>query len=127
MIMEILNLCMSKECKVWTIKDDVLSKISHIKEYEEDLAKFLAEVNGREEPDYMDRMNAYTAWNMFYGFGDSSVADRMRILPTYNNVINDAIRTLNPEYKALSKWQILKSGFTKEDKDLFDSEYFSGH
>ncbi len=116
----------SKGREYRTIDDKVWQNIRHIKHYEDELAKFLAERNGRGEPNYMDRMNAYTAWNMFYGFGDSSVADRMRILPTITGVVNDAIRTLNPEYKALAKWQILKSGQLKEDDSLFDAEYFSG-
>jgi len=111
---------------IWTIEKEVVDKIRHIKSYEDEMADFLAKKNGRSKPNYMDQMNAYTAWNMFYGFGGSSMADRMRILPTYNGVINDGLRTLNPEYKALGKWQILKSGELRENKDLFDAEYFSG-
>jgi hypothetical protein len=110
----------------WTIKKSVTDKISNIKNYEDDLALFLAKDNGRTEANAIDKMNAYTAWNLFYATGGSSLADRMRILPTYNNVICDAIRTLNPEYKALGKWQVKKGGKEKGADDLFDAEYFSG-
>ena len=71
------------------IDSEVMKKLVGIKDYKEEMAKFLAKQGGREEPNFMDRMNAYTAWNMFYMFGDSSLADRMRVLPTYGKVIND--------------------------------------
>ncbi len=135
-----------------TIKEEVIETLDFINEYKDKIADFLATqdkrfqkytkddkyghkkgdfiVNEKGEriPDtnYIDKMNAYTAWNIFFAMGDSSLADRMRILPTYEGIISDAIRTLNPEYKALGKWQILKGGKIKEDSALFDSEYFAG-
>lgn len=111
----------------WSIDEGVMEKIRHIMDYKEEMVKFLAKQNGRpEQPNFMDRMNAYTAYNLVFAMGDTSIWDRMRILPTYGGVISDAIRTLNPEYKALAKWQVLKSGKIKESDALFESEYFSG-
>ena len=106
---------------------NVKSKIERIEDYEDEMAMFLAQENGRSEPNYMDKMNAYTAWNLFFAMGDSSLADTMRILPTYEGIISDAIRTLNPEYKALGKWQVRKSGEAKTDDALIEAEYFGGN
>lgn len=112
--------------KKMIINEDVREHIEEVEDYEEDLAKALAKENGRTEPNYMDKMNAYTAWNLFFAMGDSSLADTMRIFPTYEGIISDALRTLNPEYKALGKMQIVKSGQVKEDEDLIEAEYFGG-
>jgi hypothetical protein len=123
-----------------TIDKDVLKNLEHFQDYKDQLARFLAEQNGNEvyEKDegdhkkgevklsFMDMMNAYTAWNMVYAMGDTSVWDRMRVLPTYNQIISDAIRTLNPEYKAKGKMMIEKSGRIKKSDALFEAEYFSG-
>ena len=106
------------------IRADVEKKIENIRDYKEEMATFLAEQNGRKEANYMDKMNAYTAWNLFYMFGDSSVADRRRVLPTYGMIINDGIRTLNPEYKALGKWKISKADVPESDLDA--AEWFGG-
>jgi len=109
------------------IDGKVKDHLVDIRNYKEELATFLAEQNGRKESNYMDKMNAYTAWNLFYMFGDSSLADRMRLLPTYGGIISDGVRTLNPEYKALNKWRISKG--EKEvvnDNELFEAEYFGG-
>lgn len=103
------------------IDKKVVKKLEGIRDYKEELALFLAEQNGRKEANYLDKMNAYTAWNLFYMFGDSSLADRMRVLPTYGGIINDGMRTLNPEYKAKSKWKVFK-----EESDIFEAEYFGG-
>jgi len=103
------------------INEGVLNHLKGIRNYKEELAIFLAKQNGREEANYMDKMNAYTAWNLFYMFGDSSLADRKRILPTYGGIISDGMRTLNPEYKARGKWKI-----GKPEEDLFEAEYFGG-
>jgi hypothetical protein len=108
-----------------TIKKDVRDKLSTIEDYEDNLALWLAKYNGRTEANEMDKLNAYTAWNMFFAFGDSSMADRMRILPTWEGIVADALRTLNPEYKAVGKWQVLKGGEAKTDKELVGAEYFS--
>lgn len=106
------------------IDDDVKDKLNHIHRTEDEWADWLAQQNGRTKASNMDKLNAYTAWNMFFGLGDSSMADRLRSLPTWEGVISDALRTLNPEYKALAKWQILKSGTEKTDQDLIGFEYF---
>lgn len=106
------------------ISEEVEEKLEKIQDYKEDLARFLAEQNGRKEPNYMDRMNAYTAWNLFYMFGDSSVADRRRSLPTYGGIISDALRTLNPEYKALGKWKVSKNDV--KESSLEAAEWFGG-
>lgn len=103
------------------IKASVEDKLEGIRDYKEEMADFLAKQNGRKEANYMDKMNAYTAWNLFYMFGDSSLADRTRVMPTYGGIINDGVRTLNPEYKAKSKWKVFK-----EEKDIFEAEYFGG-
>lgn len=103
------------------IKANVEDKLENIRDYKDELALFLAKENGREKANYMDQMNAYTAWNLFYMFGDSSIADRMRVLPTYGGIISDGMRTLNPEYKARGKWKI-----GKPESDLFEAEYFGG-
>ncbi|MDD2224988.1 MAG: hypothetical protein PHP97_02395 [Candidatus Shapirobacteria bacterium] len=103
------------------IKASVENKLEGIRDYKEEMADFLAKQNGRKEANYMDKMNAYTAWNLFYMFGDSSLADRTRVMPTYGGIINDGMRTLNPEYKAKSKWKVFK-----EEKDIFEAEYFGG-
>jgi hypothetical protein len=106
------------------ISEGVLSKLKNIADYKEDLAKFLAEQDKRKEPPYIYRMNAYTAWNLFYMFGDSSVADRRRSLPTYGGIISDALRTLNPEYKALGKWKVSKNDVP--ESSLEAAEWFGG-
>ena len=103
------------------IDGKVVKELEGIRNYKEKLADFLAKQNGRKEANYLDKMNAYTAWNLFYMFGDSSLADRMRVLPTYGGIINDGVRTLNPEYKAKGKWKVFK-----EESDLFEAEYFGG-
>ncbi|MEI8067995.1 MAG: hypothetical protein WCG91_03570 [Candidatus Shapirobacteria bacterium] len=108
------------------IDKDVQTKIEFYQNYEDSLADFIAKQNGREKADYMDKMNASTAWNMWFAMGDSSLADRMRILPTWDGVIADSLRTLNPEYKALGKWMVKKTGLEKNVEDIFNSEYFSG-
>ncbi len=90
---------------------------------------YVLDEDGNKKAGYLSKMNAYTAYNFFYAMGDSSLADRKRILPTFNGVISDAIRTLNPEYKARAKWQVEKSGKVRHlsDKDfLLESEYFGG-
>lgn len=109
------------------IKESVKNKIEGIREYKNDLAKFLAEQNGRETPNYIDQMNAYSAWNLFFMFGDSSICDRMRLLPTYGGVICDALRTLNPESKAHIKLKISKGEQEVGDDQLFEAEYFAGN
>jgi len=106
------------------IKADVEIKLENIRDYKEEMADFLAKENGRKEANYMDKMNAYTAWNLFYMFGDSSVADRRRVLPTYGGIISDGLRTLNPEYKALGKWKISKAD--KPQSNLEAAEWFGG-
>ena len=73
------------------------------------------------KPSDMDRINAYTMWNLFYGMGDSSLCDRLRVLPTAEGLIADAIRTLNPESKFYSKEQIKKG-----EESLDEAEYFPG-
>lgn len=90
---------------------------------------FVLDDDGNKKAGYLCKMNAYTAYNFFFAMGDSSLADRKRILPTFNGVISDAIRTLNPEYKARAKWQVEKSGQARHlsKKDfLLESEYFGG-
>jgi hypothetical protein len=89
--------------------------------------EFILDKKGNRIPGYLSKMNAYTAYNLAFGMGDTSLWDRTRVLPTYTGIISDALRTLNPEYKAKSKWQILKSGRIKNTEDLFDAEYFSGN
>lgn len=106
------------------ILEKVERKLENIRDYKEELADFLAKENGRKEANYMDKMNAYTAWNLFYMFGDSSVADRRRVLPTYGQIINDGLRTLNPEYKALGKWKISKGDVPESSLD--GAEWFGG-
>jgi len=130
------------------IKADVEIKLENIRDYKEEMATFLAEQNntwekyekddkqghkkgdfvldndGNKVPDYMCKMNAYTAWNLFYMFGDSSVADRRRVLPAYGGIICDGLRTLNPEYKALGKWKISKADERKSS--LKGAEWFGG-
>jgi hypothetical protein len=128
------------------ILESVETELENIRDYKEKLAGFLAEQNDRfricekneenflgkvykkgdkiPDPNYMDKMNAYTAWNLFYMFGDSSVADRRRVLPTYGGVISDGLRTLNPEYKALGKWKISKGDIPQSDLD--GAEWFGG-
>lgn len=110
-----------------TVDDDVVEKIQHIQKYKTDLAKFLADQNGRPEPNYLDLMYASTAWNLAYAGGDTSVWDRTRSLAPYDKVISDTVRTLNMEYKAMGKWQAMKKGEVKKDEDLLDAEYFSGN
>ncbi len=99
------------------ISAKVEGKLKSIRGFKEEISEVLAKKNGRTEPNWMDQMNAYTAWNLFYMFGDSSTADRRRKLPTYGGIICDGLRTLNPEYKAKSKW--LK-------EDLTEAEWFGG-
>ncbi len=113
---------------VRTIDQNVFNNIDNREDYLNGLAKFLAKSRRGEEAKvtYLDRMNAYSAWNLWFAMGNSSVADRMRILPTWEGIMSDALRTLNPEYKALAKWQILKGGKLRKDENLFDAEYFSG-
>ena len=96
-------------------------KLESIRTYKDELALFLAKQAGRKEPSYLDRMNAYTAWNLFYVMGDSSLCDRRRVLPTYTGIISDGIRTLNPEYKAMQKWKIGVG-----DDKLSEAEWFGG-
>lgn len=129
---------------------ETIKKIRFIEDYKDELAYFLAEQkgddffmryeedidghrkgefimeNGKRVPNPLCNMYANTAWNLWYGMGDSSLADRMRVLPTWDKIISDGLRTLNPEYKALSKWMIWKSGGEKTPKDLEEAEYFSG-
>lgn len=107
--------------------EGVRKKIERIEDYEDSLALALAKEHGRTEANFMDKMNAYTAWNLFFCMGDSSLADTMRILPTYEGIISDALRTLNPEYKALGKMQVIKSGEIKSDEELVEAEYFGGN
>ncbi len=111
---------------VRVIKKSVKDEIENIRDYKEKLCLFLAKKNNRAVPNYMDRMNAYTAWNLFFVFGDSSVADRMRLLPTYGGIICDPLRTLNPESKAHGKLKISKGEKELSDDDLFEAEYFGG-
>ena len=106
------------------IDDKVSKHLKEIRDYKEEMADFLAKQNNRTKPNYIDRMNASTAWNLFYMFGDSSLADRMRVLPTYGGIINDGLRTLNPEYKALKKWRISQG--EKPFDTLFGAEWFGG-
>lgn len=106
------------------IDAEVEKNLEKIMNYKESLADFLAKENGRKKANYMDKMNAYTAWNLFYMFGDSSVADRRRVLPTYGGIISDALRTLNPEYKALGKWKVSKAD--QPQSDLEAAEWFGG-
>lgn len=108
------------------IKASVEYKLKHIENYKDELAKFLAEQNGRSTPSFIDRMNAYSAWNLFYVFGDSSLCDRRRSLPTYTGIVVDAMRTLNPEFKAKSKWTIAKGGEVTPDSDFDEAEWFGG-
>jgi hypothetical protein len=108
------------------ILEKVEKKLEKIRDYKEELAAFLAKQHGREKSDYMDKMNAYTAWNLFYMFGDSSVADRRRALPTYGGIIADSLRTLNPEYKALGKWKISKGDSVSSKKEETEAEWFGG-
>lgn len=129
-----------------TIDKDVLENLEHFQHYKDRLAQWLAEQNGNETKKdkdgneildkktnkpirkltYMNMFDAYTAWNLVYAMGDTSVWDRMRILPTYNQIISDAVRTLNPEYKARGKMMIEKSGRIKEATSLIEAEYFGG-
>ena len=106
------------------IDAEVEKNLEKIMDYKESLADFLAKENKRKKANYMDKMNAYTAWNLFYMFGDSSVADRRRVLPTYGGIISDALRTLNPEYKALGKWKVSKAD--QPQSDLEAAEWFGG-
>ncbi|MDD4784909.1 MAG: hypothetical protein PHH12_00415 [Candidatus Shapirobacteria bacterium] len=140
---------------VRTIDQDVFRKLENIMDYKEELALFLSKREGskytwetykKDTPDgkhkkgeivcddkgekishWMNKMSAYTAWNKVFGMGDTSVWDRMRILPTWDGIISDGVRTLNPEYKARSKWQVMKSGKVRNDQNLFDVEYFGGN
>jgi len=125
------------------IDKEVMKTIRDIENYKDKVAKMLAEKNndwqkkedgsplrtekGKLIPGYLSKMNAYTAYSLMFAMGDTSVWDRMRILPTYEGIIADSVRTLNPEYKALSKWQILKSGRVKKSESLIEAEYLSGH
>lgn len=133
----------------YDIDHDVILKLVGIRDYKEELADFIAEKNnswekyakddkmghkkgeyildedGKKIADVMSKMNAYTAWNLFYMFGDSSLADRMRMLPTYGGIINDGIRSLNPEKKALSKWKIEKGGVESSDT-VKGAEWYGG-
>ncbi|MFA6184550.1 MAG: hypothetical protein WCT51_02580 [Candidatus Shapirobacteria bacterium] len=106
------------------IDQDVFGKILEIRNYKEEMALFLANQNGRKEANYMDKMNAYTAWNLFYMFGDSSLADRMRLLPTFTGIVSDGVRTLNMEYKALGKLKISRNEVPFES--IFGAEWFGG-
>jgi len=113
------------------IDQDVLSRLSGIRNYKNELADFLAVQNGRvqngkPEANYIDQMNAYTAWNLFYMFGDSSIADRMRLLPTYGGIICDPLRTLNMKAKAEGKLKISKGQREANDDELFEAELFGG-
>ncbi len=130
-----------KESPDGKIKDEVLEKLYRIRGYKDELANFIAAHNGRYEmtkdakgdsvfkldekgnkipaPNWMDKMNGSTAWNMFFMFGDSSLADNNRNLGTIGELINDGIRTWNPEGKSKSKWNIRKDS-------LVGSEWFGG-
>lgn len=136
------------------IDQDVMYKLQNVMDYKESIAVFLAsregakytwetykkddskghkagdivkDEKGNPVPHWMNKMNAYTIWNKVFGMGDTSVWDRMRILPTWDGVMSDAVRTLNPEYKAKAKWQIMKSGRIRQDQSLLEFEYFGGN
>lgn len=128
------------------INDKVKEHLYKIRDYKGELADFLAKqdnrfkvyttdddkghkkgefiLNDKNEkiPDvnYMDQMNAYTAWNLWFMMGDSSLADRRRSLPTLGGIICDGVRTLNPEYKALNKWKV-------SEEDLVGAEWFGAN
>ena len=87
---------------------------------------FMLDNEGKKIPKPICKMYANTAWNLWYGMGDSSLADRMRVLPTWNKIISDGIRTMNPEGKLYSKLQIWKGGVEKKDSALNEAEYFTG-
>ena len=133
------------------IAGEVVAKLHMIEDYKEEMAYFLAEhtengfmkyskddkeghkkgelmkdSKGKFIPSPMCKMYAYTAWNLWYGMGDSSLADRMRVLPTWDKIVSDGIRTLNPEYKFYSKLMIYKGGAEKKPSDLDQAEYFTG-
>lgn len=133
------------------LDESVMTKLDFIEDYKEEIASFLAAQHGDEGfvkytedvddhkkgefilnnkgeklPKPIYQMYAYTAWNLWYGMGDSSVADRMRMLPTWDKIVSDAIRTLNPEHKALGKMMIFKTGKPRSPEDLVEAEYFSG-
>ena len=138
-----------------TIEKSVMEKIKYREDYKEELAKKLASEKGHwqtydqndkfghkkgefilddrgeriPKPNYLDLMTAYTAWNLFYGMGDSSTCDRLRILPTWNGIISDPIRTMRKaEFKAKNKWRIWKSGLPFDDEeDLLSAEHFGGN
>lgn len=137
------------------IAERVMKKIEYREDYKEDLAKSLAKEKGHwkkydkddklghkkgdfvlddsgekiPEPNYLDLMTAYTAWNLFYAMGDSSACDRLRILPTWNGIISDPIRTMRKaEYKAKNKWRAWKGGLPfDDDEDLLSAEHFGGN
>lgn len=132
------------------IDSEVIKKLRFIENYKGDMAYFLAEKidgfmkyykddddghkagefilddKGEKIPNPICKMYANTAWNLWYGMGDSSLADRMRVLPTWNKIVSDPIRTMNPEYKFYSKLQIFKGGEAKRPADLEEAEYFTG-
>ena len=108
------------------IDQGVEEKLIGIRGYKDSLADFLAKQNGRDKASFMDKMNAYSAWNLFYMFGDSSVADRMRSFRMSSGLISDGIRTFNPESKAKSKWKVSSGDKAEDDSKLFESEYYSG-
>lgn len=136
-----------------TIDPEVSKLLSYREDYKEELARKIARENGHwqkydqndksghkkgdfilndkgeriPEPNYLDLMNAYTAWNLFYGMGDSSTCDRLRILPTWNGIIADALRTMKKaEFKAKNKLRIWKGGKPIND-DLLSAEHFGGN
>lgn len=141
--------------EVRKIAKRVMEKLEYREDYKEDLAKELARDKGHwkkydrddkfghkkgdfilddkgekiPEPNYLDLMTAYTAWNLFYGMGDSSTCDRLRILPTWNGIISDPIRTMRKaESKARNKWRIWKGGLAfEDDEDLLSAEHFGGN
>lgn len=132
------------------ITGEVMAKLRMIENYKEEMAYFLAEQTdgfmkyhkddkeghkkgdlmkdskGKFVPNPLCKMYAYTAWNLWYGMGDSSLADRMRFLPTWDKIVNDGIRTTNGEYKLYSKLMVFKSGAEKEPSDLDEAELFTG-
>lgn len=106
---------------------DVKDKLFHLNNYKEELALFLAKKNGREKPNPMDLMNAYTAWNIRFLFGDTSFMDnRLRAVPPAAGIVSDKLRTLNPEAKSRKKWRMVDKMKLVDQKTLIASEWFGG-